>query len=358
MSQAPTSRVDPALAYRRPRPTTPVRLQLDANEGPAPDDSGLLQALREAGPDLLRRYPDASALESALAARFGLPDECVLVTAGADEALDRCCRAWLGPGRALLMPDPTFEMLDRYATLAGGTVNRVPWTPGPLPRRALLDRIAGDTAIVAVVSPNNPTGEVATIDDLRALSAAAPGALVILDHAYAEYANEDLTGAALELPNVVVLRTFSKARGLAGCRVGYALGPASVIASLRAAGGPFPVAGPSLACAAYQLATGDARLRAHVGRIQTERGALSRFLATRGIPVRASQANFVFANLGPRAASVRAQLALEGIAVRDFPGRPGADTGLRITLPGEPGAFDELQRVLDMVLARDPREPA
>lgn len=356
MSTGPVPRVDPAWAWRPPRSGASVTLKLDANEGPVPDGDAVLGRLRETGPDVWRRYPDASALEAALASRFGLPDECVLVTAGADEAIDRCCRAYLAPGLALVMPDPTFEMLDRYAALAGAAVRRVPWRPGPFPRQGIMGALGEDTGIVAVVSPNNPTGEVATPDDLRAVASAAPNALVLLDHAYAEYADEDLTGPALAWPNVVVLRTFSKARGLAGGRVGYALGPAPVIAALRAASGPYAVAAPSLIAAAHQLETGDAALREHVARVREERKALRGFLQSWGIPTRDSQANFVFADAGRRAEDLRAHLLAEGVAVRGFPGRPGANTGIRITLPGTAASFDELLRVLAVVLARVPRE--
>jgi histidinol-phosphate aminotransferase len=213
----PLSRVDSALACRRRQPPPgAIRSRLDGNEGPVPALALKVDALRAAGPELLRRYPDAAALEAALAQRNGVEPAQVLVTAGADEAVDRCCQAFLSAGATMLVGDPSFEMLDRYAARAGGTLVRVPWAAGPFPIAAMLERLDQRTALVAIVSPNNPTGEVAESDDVRRLASAAPDALILLDHAYVEYADEYLTAAALALPNVVVARSVSQARALTG----------------------------------------------------------------------------------------------------------------------------------------------
>ena len=324
-------------------------LRLDSNEGPLPPRA-LFTALADADPELLRRYRDAGALEAALATRLGVTPERVIVTAGADEAIDRACRAFLEPGRTLLLPEPTFELFERFATLAGGGVQRVPWPAGPFPGDAFLERLVARTAVVAVVSPNNPTGAVATLADVRRLAGAAANALVVLDHAYVEYADRDLTPALLDLENVLVVRTFSKAWGLAGCRVGYAVGSPYVVSVLRAAGGPYSVASPSVALALHQLERGEAALRAHVARVREERAALSAWLVGRGLAPVASQANFVLADFGPRAARVWAGLAALGVLVRDFPLRAGLETSLRITLPGDPTQFQRLCAALDAVL--------
>jgi histidinol-phosphate aminotransferase len=349
----PISRVDPGLVYRRPRPARPVDLKLDGNEGAGPSLDPLLEALRAGGTEVLRRYPDVSALESVLAERHGIDASQVMVTAGADEAIDRCCRAFLAPGRTMLVPDPSFEMLDRYAALAGGQLVRVPWTPDEFPTAGMLAALTAQVAIVTVVSPNNPTGQVATGEDVRRLATHAPHALLLLDHAYVEYADQDLTADALAWPNVVVTRTFSKAWGLAGCRVGYALGSARVIAALRAAGGPYAVAASSVAFVMTQLVCAAPAMDAHVARIRHEREEICARLETHGLTPRRSQANFVYADLGRRASFVHAALAAQGILVRDFPDRPGIETALRITLPGDAAAFARLTAALDIALAPD-----
>jgi HAD superfamily hydrolase (TIGR01548 family) len=242
-------------------------------------------------------------------------------------------------------------MIPRYARLGGGTVVPVPWPTGrPWPREEVLRSLSPDTGVVAVVSPNNPTGDVATAADLRAVAAAAPHCLVVVDHAYVEYADEDLTSVAAGLPNVAVVRTFSKAWGLAGLRVGYVLAPPAIVAALRAAGGPYSVAGPSAALARERLARDGASLAAHVARVRRERTDLAALLRRLGAEAGASQANFVLARCGD-AAFLRDGLAGLGIAVRHFPDRPELAGCLRITCPGAPDAFTRLQSALETVLA-------
>jgi len=250
----------------------------------------------------------------------------------------------------VLLPEPTFDMLERFAGLAGAPLVRVPWFTDVFPCKEILARLDNRIALVVIVSPNNPTGGVASRDDVRRIAAAAPQSLVLIDQAYIEYADEDIDPAELDLANVLVVRTMSKAWGLAGCRVGYAVGSPEVIAVLRAAGGPYPVAGPSLALALSQLRRGDAALRAHVTEVRAERANLRELLCARGVDARASQANFVLADFGPRAAFVRDGLSARGILVRDFPGRARLETSLRITLPGDPADFERLTSALDTVL--------
>jgi histidinol-phosphate aminotransferase len=329
-----------------------VILKLNSNEGPLPS-AALLATLASLDPEVLRRYPDVAGLEAALAKRLGVAPERVIVTAGADEAIDRACRAFLTPGRSLAIPDPSFEMFYRFAAIVGAPVVRVPWGRGPFPLAAFVAALDARTGVAALVSPNNPTGAVVSGDDLRRVSAALPDAVVLLDHAYVEYADADLTAVAFELPNVLVLRTLSKAWGLAGCRVGYAVGSTDMIAALRAAGGPYTVAGPSVALALARLASPTPELRDHVARIRQERDALIERLTALGLEPWPSQSNFVFVGCGSpeRTAFVAAALGSLGVVVRDFPDRPGLTTALRITLPGDAAAFARLIAALETVLA-------
>lgn len=324
-------------------------LRLNSNEGP-PVSSSLLTELATRDSELLRRYSDASALETVLGDRFGVGPERVLVTAGADEALDRVCRAYAGPERAVLLPEPTFDMLERFAALAGAPVVRIPWRDDAFPVDAVLSNTNERTGIIVVVSPNNPTGAVASLDDVRRMAAAAPQAMVLIDHAYVEYADEDLTTAVLDLDNVVVVRTMSKAWGLAGCRVGYAVGAQRAIALLRAAGAPYPVAAPSIALALAQLCGGEAAMQRHVERVREERIALRALLTRLGVGSRVSQANFVLVDFGRRMRAVREGLNERGIIVREFPGRPGLAGNLRITLPGDLSDFRRLTAALEALL--------
>ena len=348
--EGPASRVDASLAYERARVPDGLRLRLDANEGAAPELELVINALRQAGADTLRRYPDAKPFEALLAQRFGVDPSQAFVSAGADDVIDRCCRAFLPPAASLLIAEPSFEMFDQYAALCGARMATVPWHRGRFPIDAMLGRLDARVGVIAIVTPNNPTGEVATLDDLRRLASSAPHALVVLDHAYVEFADEDLTMAALEMPNVVVVRTFSKAWGLAGCRVGYALGPTRIIRALRAAGGPYPVSAASLVIARALLESGLAARNRFVERIQWERGELHDLLQRLGGAPRVSQANFLFAELGSRTPAVHGTLVDHGILVRSFTFKSGEPRGLRISLPGDDDAFRSLANALRVAL--------
>lgn len=322
-----------------------VDLFLDANEGASPPPE-VMEALATVSPDALRRYPSARPLEQRLARLLNLPDANVHVTAGGDDALDRCCRTMLGPGLELLLPTPSFEMIPRYARLRGGAVIDVPWGRGPFPTSAMLDRITPVTRLIAIVSPNNPTGSVAAADDLRRLSAAAPHALLLVDLAYTEFADVDLTPVALSLPNAVIVRTFSKAFGLAGLRVGYAASSnADVITWLRSVGNPYAASSVSLAMAEACLDLGTGRMSPYFDQVRRERVALAEMLAARGARPYPSQANFVLAELDDPGA-LRAALAAKGIAIRAFPGVENLDRAVRITCPGDAGAFERLTRAI------------
>lgn len=340
----PAPRVAGVTGYGIPRAPGAIDLPLDGNEGAAPSD--LVLGLREhIEADTLRRYPSSAELLALLAERWGVGPERVLVTAGGDDGLDRLMRAMLCEGREIVYPVPSFEMIERYARLAGGTIVEVPWPHGPYPREAVLAAIGERTAVVCVVTPNNPTGAVATLDDVRAVAETAPHAVVLLDQAYAELADEDLTGPALSIPNVLVVRSMSKAYGLAGLRVGYALGAPQVIAWMRAAGGPYAVSGPSIRIALKRLALPMDDVDAYLARARSERARLFDLLAELGWAPVPSQANFVFARV-PDPVALRDAMARRGIGIRAFPGKPHLTDAVRITVPGNERDFERVSAAL------------
>ena len=337
--------------YRVPKAGAPVDLCLDANEGAVPP-AGVVRALDPISPGVVRSYPDSRPLEEMLARRIGLELDRILVTAGGDDAINRLCRAVLFPGREMIIPVPTFTMLHHFGALAGATVVTVPWAGSAYPVEEVERAVGPDTAVITVVSPNNPTGAVIGAGDLDRLSRAAPGAVLLCDFAYVEFAEEDLTDRALGLPNAVVVRTLSKAYGLAGLRVGYALGSAEIIEWMRTAGGPYGVARPSLALAEARLRDGETDVTAYIRKVKGERGRLEDQLTRLGARVEPSQGNFVFARVTD-ALWARDALAGQGIAVRAFPGAPGLADALRITCPGNERDFDRLCEALATALRPD-----
>jgi histidinol-phosphate aminotransferase len=334
------------VAYKVPRHPAPIDLYLDGNEGLSPPPA-LLRWLADAPVDVVRRYPSTRALEARLAALHSVDPARLMVTAGGDDAIDRLCRAVLCEGRSLVLPVPTFEMIARYARLAGAQVVELPWGAGPYPAAEVARRVDERTGLVALVSPNNPTGQVASVENLHTV--AATGALVLVDLAYVEFGDDALFQAALALPNTVVIRTLSKAWGLAGLRVGYAVGPTQVIDGLRAAGAPYAVSGPSLYLAERWLAEGSEVMESFVAEVKQERGTLVEELNALGVEAPTSEANFVFGRT-PRALWVRDAMAGLGIGVRAFPGKPGLEDALRVTVPGNPEQHGRLLRGLRAAL--------
>ncbi len=336
----PARRVQGVTAYAVPRHPAPCDLDLRGNEGARPDPA-LCGAVR--GVEVLRAYPDTADVRERLAAWLDVPVEQVLVTAGGDDALDRLCRATLEEGRTLVMPLPGFEMTKRYARLAGAEVVGVDWHGGDFPLQGVLDAIDTRTGLVALTSPNNPTGAVLSVDELDAVchAAAAVGAMVLVDLAYVEFATHDLTKPALKHDNTAVLRTLSKAWGLAGARVGCMVAPPEVLGWMAAAGAPFAVAGPSLAIAAAALDAGDAGVRRFVDTVTAGRAALLDALRGFGADVVESEANFVFAR-SPRVRWLADGLAGLGVGVRTFPGTPGLEDAVRIAVPPDPEDVDRV----------------
>jgi histidinol-phosphate aminotransferase len=325
--------------YQPPESRDDIDLDLSRNEG-RPIDPKLLARVASAS-GIANRYPDSSELRSRIADLRVVSPERVLVTAGGDDALFRCCAALITPGTRTVATTPTFEMVTRYAGLHQPDLVEVQWKGDRFPVSAVTGA-AAPQSICVVVSPNNPTGEVIDPDHLTSLSGAFE--YVVLDGAYTEFADIDLTATALSLPNVLMIRTLSKAWGLAGLRVGYLLGAAELVRRISAFGNPYPVSRFSLAVAAERI-TSNHGVDTYVEEVKSERQLLTDYLRSRGFDPISSQGNFVYFE-APDPQAIVAHLADAGIAVRVFPDRPGLEDSIRITLPGNPDEYDRLAGAL------------
>lgn len=324
--------------YSPPSFTNPIDLDLSKNEGRSGPSARA--ALAAGLQDRISKYPDSSRLRQALAEHFGVAIDQVLVTAGGDDALFRCILSRSG-GR-VVATNPSFEMIRRYAWQAGSALEEIEWWEGELPTAELVAAAKADDLAV-IVSPNNPTGSVVTAEDLVAVAAGFD--LVVLDAAYAEFADDDLTGTALELGNVVVIRTLSKAFGLAGLRVGCLLGNPTVIERIGAYGSPYPLSSVSAEIAVDALAD-QVAMTEFADRVRDEREELTDFLTEIGAAPLPSQANFVLARF-PDAGWVVSVAASLGVGLREFPDRGDLDGYVRITLPGEASDFQRLVSTLE-----------
>jgi histidinol-phosphate aminotransferase len=324
----------------------PIDLDLSKNEGRSRAEE--LVASIEDPRRLVGRYPDTSALRSRLAALHGVGEERVLVTAGGDDALSRCFLARVGVGRQAISTYPTFEMIPRYAEQRRAELVEIPWWTGSLPVPELVGAIGAGTDAVFIVSPNNPTGSVANEVDLLKVASEAP--LFVLDAAYVEFADFDPTPAVLELGNVVVTRTLSKAYGLAGLRVGYLLGPPDLVESIGAYGNPYPVSALSSAIAETRLDRPEEELTFFVDEVRRERVDLTGVLTGLGSKPLPSQGNFVLAETESSEWLVAAAASL-GVGLRRFADRPGLESTVRITAPGDSTDYERLVATLGAALA-------
>ena len=342
-----------------------IRRPLRAYE-PAPNDSAIQLALDRTEPPVLirenisnaeipvasgnscSRYPSAHELEAKLARRFEIDAERVFVTAGADEAIDRACRAALLPGDELLTTAPTFEMIAKYGELAGAALVEVNWLEGEFPVAALANRVSPKTRLIVLVSPNNPTGKIISADNIEWIAKENPNLIVLVDLAYVEFAESDPSIELLRLPNILLVRSFSKAWGLPGLRLGYAMGNPDVIQAMRAAGGPYSVAAHSIEIIANNLDRFELEIREYVDRVKAERELLEAWLRSRGVRYIPSQSNFILL-FPPDAIHFDRVLRSFGIRARSFGPKSGIENARRLTLPGNSNAFAQLKRALEKI---------
>ncbi len=316
-----------------------------SNELPFPPLPPVVAAVAEAAGQM-NRYPDmaSSLLVDALAARHGVPVEHVVCGPGSVGVLQQLVAAVAAPGDEVVMAWRSFEAYPIVVAVAGATAVPVPLTSdGRHDVEAMAGAVTPLTRAVLVCSPNNPTGPVVSADELAWLLDAVPDeVLVVVDEAYAELVRDpqaaDGLALARERPTVAALRTFSKAYGLAGLRVGYGVMAPSVAQALRATSIPFGVSSVAQAAALAALSC-EAELLARVERVAAERVRVLGELRALGWQPPASEANFVWLPLGDRAVAFAQACEAQGVAVRTFPGE-----GVRVTV-AEPEASDRVLAV-------------
>lgn len=298
------------------------------------------QALRDLADGGFTRYPSAYAshLKEAIATYAGVDAARIATGCGSDDILDSAIRAFAEPGDRLAFCAPTFAMIPIFARLNGVQPVAIPMAPAWDIDADALART--DARIVYVCSPNNPTGTMASRAAVEQLIASAAG-LVILDEAYAEFADDDRLDLAAASDRVLVVRTMSKAFGLAGLRVGYGIGAPALVAEVEKSRGPYKVS-VAAECAAVAALSSDRRWVAErVADARTSRERLLDSLRTLGLTPLPSQANFVLVPV-PRAPVVARRLRELGVGVRAFDALPSIGDALRIT--AGPGAM--MQRLL------------
>ena len=329
-------------------------LGLDLNESMAGCSPRVLARLRSLSAAEVSLYPEREVGERLIANFLGVAPEQVLLTNGMDEALSLLFTTYLGAGDELLFADPTFVMYPMLGEALGARVERQPSGEDlafPVPN--LLARISPRTRVIAIANPNNPTGLTAQRADLLKIAEAAPDAAVLIDEAYFEFCGETLIADLASHPNLFVARTFSKAYGLAGLRLGVLTGAAEQIGYLRRFSLPFNINSVVLVCLEEALAD-QAFVRAHVAQVKEGRERLARLFDELGLRFWPSQTNFVLVRVGASAKQFVESMRRRGVLVRDSSGNPGCEGCVRITV-GTPSQMDGVLQAIREAIEETPR---
>jgi histidinol-phosphate aminotransferase len=325
---------------RAPTLTGGRTFKLSSNESPYDPLPSVEAVIADAG-RYVNRYPDnaAAALTEAIADRFGVPPADVAVGCGSVGIAQQLLEAVGEPGAEVMYAWRSFEAYPYLTDLAGATSVRVPLTAGhghdlPAMAAAITDR----TRLIFVCTPNNPTGTAVRAGELATFLDQVPAdCLVVLDEAYVQYVRDpgvpDGIAVYAGRPNVAVLRTFSKAYGLAGLRVGYLIGPEPVAAAVRKTQLPFTVNSLGQAAAIASLAA-ESELLERVELVVKERDRIRHELAGQGWTVPPTEANFVWLALGEDSAAFSDHCDTAGVSVR-----PYLPDGVRVTI-ADPEAND------------------
>jgi len=309
---------------------------LDLNENTAGCSPRVLAKLRSLTAADVALYPERGAVEAAVASHLGVSPENVLLTNGVDEAILLLFSCFLGPGDEALYPIPTFPMYPICALAAGARAVEVGMDRDfRFPGAQLCAALTPRTRMIAIANPNNPTGSLAPRKDLLALLEAAPQAAVLVDEAYFEFCGQTMLADLRQFPHLFVARTFSKAYGLAGLRVGCLAGAAEHMAMVRRLAPPFSINSVALACLPEALADQE-HVAAGVISVKRERARLEAGFSKYGIRTWPSQGNFLLADLGKWHAEFTAEFAKDGIYVRDRGGDPACSGCVRITIGTSP----------------------
>ncbi|MEJ8649384.1 histidinol-phosphate transaminase [Streptomyces sp. MS1.AVA.3] len=335
--------LDGIPTYKPGRPAAtggPVTYKLSSNENPYPPLPGVLEsAVTAAGS--FNRYPDmaCAGLMAELSERFSVPLEHLATGTGSVGVAQQLVQSTAGPGDEVIYAWRSFEAYPIVTQVSGATSVQVPLTSDEVhDLDAMLAAITDRTRLIFVCNPNNPTGTVVRRAELESFLDRVPSdVLVVLDEAYCEFVRDPSVPNGIDLyrdrPNVCVLRTFSKAYGLAGLRIGFAVAHEPVAAALRKTAVPFGVSQLAQEAAVASLRSEKALLE-RVDALVTERARVVDGLLGQGWTVPESQANFVWLRLGDRTTDFAAACERAGVVVRPFAGE-----GVRVTI-GESPAMD------------------
>jgi histidinol-phosphate aminotransferase len=318
------------------------RLRLDFNENTVACSPAVREVLAHITAETLTRYPEREPVEAIVAAHLQLDPEQVALTNGVDEAIHVLFEAFLDAGDELLLPVPTYTMYEVYASATDAKIVTVQAAEDfAFPFDRLMAAISPRTKIIAIANPNSPVGSVATREQIVAIAQHAPRAIVLVDEAYYHFYGETVMDLLTMLPNLVVARTFSKAYGLAGLRVGLLASSVENMRWIRRVLSPYSVNQVALACLPAALADTD-YLNDYVAEVLAARAEFESALDSMQIRRWPSRANFVLVEIGAKHAEFVRQMHEAGVLVRDRLSDPGCVGCVRITV----GTREQMRRAV------------
>jgi histidinol-phosphate aminotransferase len=307
-------------------------LRLDFNENTLECSPAVIAALRGIEPSELTRYPERAPIEALVAEHLGLGAEQVLLTNGVDEAIHVLCQTYLGAGDEILLPMPTYSMYEVYASSSEASIVTVQAGDDfRFPFERILSAITPRTKLIAIANPNSPTGSVVSRDQIVSIVEHAPLAAVLIDEAYFHFHGQTVAHLIGKYPNLLLARTFSKAYGLAGLRLGLLAGHIDALHWLRRVISPYSVNSLALACLPAALKDKD-YLTWYVAEVLAARVELASALTSLKVRFWPSEANFVLVDIGPKHRAFTAAMKHRNVLVRDRSSDPGCDGCVRITV--------------------------
>lgn len=316
-----------------------ITLRLDMNENTTGCSPRVLARLRSLDAQTLALYPSRDDGEKLVADSVGISPAQTLLTNGADEAIDILCRAYLEPDSEIIIVVPTFTMYEVFARTQNARVVRIPTGPEfSFPMQQVIDAVTANTRVIVICNPNNPTGIPAERGSILKVIEAAPDAAILLDEAYFHFYGQTLMDQIGKIPNLFIARTFSKAYGLAGMRLGMIAGPEEQMSVLRRMASPFNVNAFAIECLAEALADRQF-LDDYVAQVKASREWLNQELERMNFKCWPSQTNFVLCRFGKEKKTILEALRARGVALRD---RADCEGCVRISI----GTQKEMERLI------------
>jgi histidinol-phosphate aminotransferase len=330
--------------YEPPGEGRADKVRLDFNENTAGCSPAVQRALGKLTPKLLSMYPEYERGTRRLARHFQVTPEELLLTNGGDDALRLFFDAFVDAGSSVVICEPTFPMYRYWGEVAGAKIEVQRYGPAmEFPLEGVLQALAARPRVVFLCNPNNPTGTLLDKSVIETILKAATNTAIVLDEAYAEFSGVTVVPWINEYPQLFVARTFSKAAGLAGLRLGAVIARAESLSVLRRATAPFPVNVAALAAA--EAAVGDSKtMKLYVKNILRTRCWFEKELHKLSVNTYPSAGNFLLADFGPRGSEMCAQLFKEGVLLRDRAKDIGRGI-VRVSI----GTQKEMERLLKLI---------